>query len=166
MPQPAPQPAPNNNNWILYLLIIWLVLKPVINGPAIGGSSPTKTLPAVPSVLVLYDDDAKATLDLDTNHKGQADVITSIADGSAKDWVKVKQGGIWLTYGLKEPAPDAKMSGDWASEAYTVAKAAGKTPYMVASSPKGKGFSGLVPDGTITEAQAATLKALAPIGVK
>jgi len=138
----------------------------VFGGGDVGGSkSPTATLPQVASVFVLYDSDPQATLQLNTDHKGQSDVITSIADDSAKVAVTKGAKGNWYTYGTKEPAPDAAKAGQWAAEAYAVAKAAGKTPWMVASTPGGKGYSGLVPDtgNDIKAAQAETMKILQPL---
>jgi hypothetical protein len=39
------------------------------------------------------------------------------------------------------------MAGDWAVEAYNIAKAAGKLPYTVAAGPNNRGYSGPTPDG-------------------
>ena len=146
-------------------IVILLILAALIFGGGGGSKSPTATLPQVPSVFVLYDSDPQATQQLNTNHKGQSDVITSIADDSAKVAVTKGGKGVWYTYGTKEPAPDPAKAGQWAAEAYAVAKAAGKTPWMVASTPSGKGYSGIVPDtgNDIKAAQAETMKILQPL---
>ncbi len=163
-----PQPQQTDYSVMVLLIIIALVF---FNGGIGGGGekSPTKTIPTVASVFVLYDSDPAATKDLDTSHKGQADVITSIADDSAKVAVTKGAKGVWLTYGTKEPAPVAEKAGPWAAEAYTVATAAvnagGKLPWIVASTPAGKGYSGVVPDtgNDLAAAQAATKKILDPL---
>jgi hypothetical protein len=152
--------------WVLVIGLLALVF---LSGDLGGGGSPspTKALPKVPSVLVLYDSDPAATVALNTSHKGQSDVITSIHPDSAKIAVTKAAKGVWLTYGTKEPAPDPSegMAGLWASQAYEVAKAGGKLPWMVVSTPDGKGYSGPVPDpgNDIAAAQEATKKILSPL---
>ncbi len=127
---------------------------------------PTPIMAPVDGILIARTDPA-ATKEMDTTHKGQADVITSIHPDSAKIAVTKAAKGVWLTYGTKEPAPDPTpgMAGPWAAEAYTVAKAGGKLPWMVVSNPAGKGYSGVVPDtgNDIAAAQAATKKILEPL---
>lgn len=133
-------------SWVLVLLIVGYVFL-TNNNLVGGGSSPTKTLPSVPSVFTLFDDTPEAVLALETGHKGQYDVLQSNADDSIQKWVLVDQKGIYLKYGTKEPVPDEKNAGTWAIEAYNVAKTAGKVPWTVAAGPNGKGFSGPTPDG-------------------
>lgn len=164
-PVPTPAPPPADYSLLIIAVIAFLIFSGGIGG---GGSpSPTKALPKVPSVFVLYDSDPAATKALNTDHKGQSDVITSIHPDSAKIAVTKAAGGVWLTYGTKEPAPDPAegQAGLWASQAYEVAKAGGKLPWMVVSTPGGKGYSGPVPDAgnDIAAAQDATKKILAPL---
>lgn len=156
MNDPTPQPE-QDRSWLLVVLLVLLLLA---NGGNVGGAkSPTKTLPTVPSVFTLYDDDPKAVIDLQSNHAGQYDVLFSNADGAIQTWVLKDQNGKFLKYGLKEPVPDPdpKFVGPWVKEAYDIAKATGKTPWTVASGPNGKGFSGLTPDG---QQAAAVLKVI------
>lgn len=146
-PSPESQPKPPDYTWVLILVIGYFLL----SGGSIGGGAkaPTKNIPDVPSVFTLFDDDPKAVQELDKAHPGQADVMASIADDSIRLWTTKTQGGKWLLYGTKGPAPDPdpKFAGPWAKEAYDLAKAAGKLPWTIAAGPNGKGFSGPTPDG-------------------
>lgn len=159
MPEPQPTPQPQqDNSWLLWVLIAFLVYMQFSGGVG-GGTSPTKNLPAVPSVLTLYDADPVKLLDLQKNHAGQYDVIWSTNDTSVQQWTLKTQGGEFLKYGVAEPKPDEKDVGAWVVEAYDLAKKAPSVPWTVASGPNGKGFSGPTPDG-----QDAAAKSLKVIG--
>lgn len=157
------QQQPADSTWIVVIALIALVF---LRGGGIGvASSPTKTLPDVPSVFVLYDSDPFATKEMNSSRNGVSDVITSIADDSAKVMVTKGAKGVWITYGTKEPAPEETKAGKWPVEAYLLAKAGGKLPWMVVSTPTGKGFSGPVPDtgNDWKAAQDQTKKILEPL---
>lgn len=167
VPQPAPQLAPSGGtNWLVLILVALLVLKVGSFGPITGQSADFKA--PVPTVLCMIDSDAAATKAFDEQHPGAADVITSIAAGSARDWVTKQQGGVWVTYGTKEPEPDPKMSGQPLYDAYQAwsTKYNKRVPMIIAAGPSGKGYSGDVPDGTIQQAQDKAKQLLAPIAAR
>jgi hypothetical protein len=149
--------TPKSND-VATLSIVGLLLLLLFAGGTGGGVAAPFSTP-VPAVLNIFDSSPAGTQDMDNNHPGQAEVISSSAEGSARQWVE-QQGGLWENYGSKEPEPDGKMAGTWYYDAWKYWKdhADGKVPYTVASGPKGRGYAGPTPDG-----QAAAKKALAPI---
>ena len=149
----------NKNNSVLLLLLALLVL----NGIGGGGGSTADFKSPQPLVLCMFDDSPAAVQALDKEHPGQADVMSSIATGSVKDWVTKQQGGQWLSYGTGEPEPTVEMAGQPAYDAYQAWKTKynKQVPFILAAGPSGRGYSGPPKD-----TQDDMRKALEPIKVK
>ncbi len=127
-----------------------------------GGGSPFAPVVAAPfvtdkpCVLAVYDATPTAVAQLDKDHPGQADILSSLADGSARQRVAAS-GGEWR---LLDKAQDVSQDSKWVQDAYGVWKPNGKVPWIVAASKTG-GINQAPP-----ETQAEMGKLLSPLGVK
>jgi len=132
--------------------------------PVIGSQPPFTT--DHPCVLAVHDASPQAVFDLQSAHPGQADVLTSLADGSVRQRVTAS-GGEWrLLSQAKSSDSDLNQEAQWVRDAATVwRKAGGKVPWLVAAGKSG-GYSGPIPDGSFAQAQADTIKLLSQAGVK
>lgn len=147
------------------LVALWTAIAFVLLG---GGGSIIAEAPPFkadkPCVISVYDASPTAVAVLTRDHAGQADILGSLADGSARQRV-LQSGGEWR---LLDKAQDVSDDAQWVKDARAVWELKGNPPpipWIVAAGKTG-GINRAPPDGTPAQSQGEMLKLLAPLGVK